>query len=136
MEWSLPGDSVSSRIFLRVSSFRPQLLTGSAPSTVFPAFKSRSFALKISEQIRSTHDQDGAVLLDIRQGQMFRLNPVASRMFGLLKLGYADARIADEISREFGMDRQIVEVDLSEFLRHLEAQGLLQSQIPESPDRL
>jgi hypothetical protein len=88
--------------------------------------------LKLSEQIRSTHGQDGAVLLDIRQGQMFRLNPVGSRMFELLKLGYPESRIADEISREFGAGRETVKSDLREFLAHLETLGLLESQKPES----
>ncbi len=82
--------------------------------------------MKLSEQIRSTHDQDGAVLLDIRQGQMFRLNLVGSRMFELVKLGYPESRIADEISHEFGEAREIVQADLREFLNHLEKHHLLE----------
>lgn len=81
--------------------------------------------LKLSEEVRSTHSQDGGVVLDIRQGQMFRLNPVASRMFELVKRGYCETSIADEISREFGVAREIVEIDLSEFLSHLEKHHLL-----------
>ena len=81
--------------------------------------------MKLSEQIRSTHDQDGAVLLDIRQGQMFRLNPVGSRILELLKLGYPESRITDEISREFCTDRETVKADLREFLSHLEKHHLL-----------
>jgi hypothetical protein len=92
--------------------------------------------LKLSEQIRSTHNQDGAVVLDIRQGQMFRLNLVGSRMFELLKLGYPESRIADEISREFRTDRETVEADLREFIGHLETQDLLQSQELGTPDTL
>jgi hypothetical protein len=57
-------------------------------------------------------------------------------MFELLKLGYPEPRIADEISREFRTDRETVEADLREFLGHLETQGLLRSQKPESPDVL
>ena len=92
--------------------------------------------MKLSEQVRSTHNQDGAVVLDIRQGQMFRLNLVGSRMFELLKLGYAESRIAEEISREFGAARETVEADIREFLSHLETHGLLQSPKPESPAAL
>ena len=88
--------------------------------------------MKLSEQIRSTHDQDGAVLLDIRQGLMFRLNPVGSRILELLKLGYPESRITDEISRDFGADRETVKSDLGEFLAHLETHGLLESQKLES----
>jgi len=87
--------------------------------------------LKLSEQIRSTHDQDGAVLLDIRQGQMFRLNPVGSRILELLKLGYPESRITDEISREFGANRETVKSDLREFLTHLEKHHLLDPGAPK-----
>jgi hypothetical protein len=82
--------------------------------------------LNLSDQVRSTHNQDGAVVLDIRQGQMFRLNLVGSRMLELLKQGYSEPRIADEISSAFGVDRTIVETDLREFLTHLEKHRLLQ----------
>jgi len=92
--------------------------------------------LKLLEQVRSTHNQDGAVVLDIRQGQMFRLNPVGSRMFELLKLGYPESRIVDEISREFGAARDTVEIDLREFLSQLAKHCLVQQQKPESPAAL
>jgi hypothetical protein len=87
--------------------------------------------LKLSGQIRSTHNQDGAVVLDIRHGQMFRLNLVGSRMLELLKQGYSEARITDGISREFGVDRTIVETDLREFLAHLEKHHLIELGQPE-----
>ena len=88
--------------------------------------------MKLSEQIRSTHDQDGAVVLDIRQGQMFRLNAVGSRILELLKLGYPESRIADEISREFGADRETVKSDLREFLARLERHHLLEPGAPKT----
>jgi len=82
--------------------------------------------LKLSEQVRSTHGQDGAVILDIRHGQMFRLNFVGSRMIELLKDGRTEEQIADELGREFGAAREIVETDLREFLTHLEKHRLLE----------
>jgi hypothetical protein len=91
-----------------------------------------SSVLKLSDQVRSTHNQDGAVLLDIRQGQMFRLNLVGSRMLELLKQGYSEATIAESVSREFGVGRGIVETDLREFLTHLEKHHLLEWGPPET----
>ena len=82
--------------------------------------------LNLSTQVRSTHNQDGGVVLDIRQGQMFRLNLVGSRILELLKQGHSEARIAEEISRDFGAAREIVETDLREFLTHLEKHHLLE----------
>jgi hypothetical protein len=81
--------------------------------------------VKLSEQVRSKHNRDGAIVLDIRQGQMFRLNLVGSRMLELLEQGYCEARIAEEVSLEFGAPRQIVETDLREFFAHLEKNHLL-----------
>jgi hypothetical protein len=92
--------------------------------------------LKLSGQVRSTHNQDGAVVLDIRHGQMFRLNLVASRMLELLKQGYAEAQIVEQISRAFSVDREFVETDLREFLVHLEKHGLLELRAAESHSAL
>ena len=82
--------------------------------------------MKLSEHMRSTHSQDGAVALDIRHGQMFRLNVVGSRMLELLKQGMTEAQIADAISRDSGAQREIVANDLREFLNHLERYHLLE----------
>lgn len=87
--------------------------------------------LKVSKQVRSTHNLDGAVVLDIRQGQMFRLNLVGSRMLELLKQGYSETRIAEDISREFDAAREVVETDLREFLVHLEKHNLLELGEPD-----
>jgi len=82
--------------------------------------------MKLSEHVRSTHSQDGAVVLDILHGQMFRLNVVGSRMLELLKQGMTEAQIADAISRDSGAPREIVATDLAEFLNHLERNHLLE----------
>jgi hypothetical protein len=82
--------------------------------------------MKLSEHVRSTHSQDGAVVLDILHGQMFRLNVVGSRMLELLKQGMTEAQIADAICRDSGAQREIVATDLREFLNHLERNHLLE----------
>ena len=81
---------------------------------------------KVSETVRTTHGQDGAVVLDIRQGQMFNLNPVGSRIVELLKTGSTDAAIASEISREFGIGRDVAEKDIHEFLQELKNHRLIE----------
>ena len=82
--------------------------------------------LKLSGQVRSTHNQDGAVVLDVLHGQMYRLNFVGSRMLELLKQAYTEEQIADEISRAFGVARETVVTDLQEFLAHLQKHHLLE----------
>ena len=71
---------------------------------------------RVADDIRSTHGQDGAIVLDIRQGQMFNLNLVGSRILELLKRGTSESAIADEIVREFGISRHLAKSDLQTFL--------------------
>jgi hypothetical protein len=87
--------------------------------------------LKLSGQVRSTHNQDGAVLLDVLHGQMYWLNFVGSRMLELLKQAYTEEQIADEISRAFGVARETVVTDLQEFLAHLQKHRLLETRQAE-----
>ena len=82
--------------------------------------------MKLSAQVRSTHNQDGAVVLDILHGQMFRANIVGSRILELLKQDRTETQIADELSRAFGVPRETVVADLQEFLAHLEKNQLLE----------
>jgi hypothetical protein len=81
---------------------------------------------RLSEQVRSTHNGDGAVVLDIRHGRMFCLNLVGSRMLELLKQGHTEKEIAETISQEFHVGREIIVSDLHEFLVHLEKHHLVQ----------
>ncbi|MCU1302681.1 MAG: hypothetical protein JWQ87_2965 [Candidatus Sulfotelmatobacter sp.] len=80
---------------------------------------------RVADTIRSTHNQDGAVVLNIRQGQMFNLNPVGSRILELLKSGSTEADVIDEISRQFGADRAVVERDVQEFVASLKQHQLV-----------
>ncbi len=82
---------------------------------------------RVPESIRSTHGQDGAVVLDIRQGQMFNLNLVGSRILELLKSGTSESAIADEIVREFGVSRRLAESDLQTFLDALSECRLIEN---------
>ena len=80
---------------------------------------------KVSDTVRSTHSQDGAVVLDIRLGEMFNLNPVGSRILELLNSGFAEADIVDEISRQFNAERSVVERDVQEFVASLQEHRLI-----------
>jgi hypothetical protein len=80
---------------------------------------------KVSEAIRSTHGQDGAVVLDIRQGQMFNLNFVGSRILELLETGATESTIVDEISQKFEVSRDVAEIDVQEFIESLKQHNLL-----------
>ncbi len=81
---------------------------------------------KVSDSIRSTHGQDGAIVLDIAQGKIFRLNRVGSRVLESLETGTSENEIANRISREFGVSHDIAENDTQEFIQQLQRTGLLE----------
>lgn len=81
---------------------------------------------KISKAVRSTHGQDGAIVLDVQRGQIFNLNLVGSRMLELLESGSAEPEIVNVISREFNASRDLVERDLREFVEALTRDGLVE----------
>jgi Coenzyme PQQ synthesis protein D (PqqD) len=83
---------------------------------------------RVSDTVRSTHNQDGAIVLDVQQGQIFNLNFVGSRILELLKSGSSESVIIDEISREFGVRRDIAKKDVHEFLQNLKRCQLVEGQ--------
>jgi hypothetical protein len=85
---------------------------------------------RVSDTVRSTHGRDGAIVLDVRQGQMFNLNFVGSRILELLKSGSAESAIVDEISREFDVSRALAENDMREFLQSLKKCHLVEEHEP------
>ena len=85
---------------------------------------------RVSDAVRSTHNQDGAIVLDVRQGAMFNLNFVGSRILELLKSGYTESGIVDEIGQEFGVSRDLAENDVREFLQTLKKCHLVEEHEP------
>jgi len=81
---------------------------------------------RLKEHVRSIHNPDGAVVLDILHGQMFRLNLVGSRILELLREGHTEREITEQMGTEFGVDREILASDLQDFLVHLEKHHLLE----------
>ena len=81
---------------------------------------------RVSNTVRSTHNQYGAIVLDVRQGQMFNVNFVGSRILELLKSGSTESSIVDEIGREFGVRRELAENDVREFLQNLKKWQLVE----------
>ena len=85
---------------------------------------------KVSDSVRSTHGQDGAIVLDVQQGQIFNLNLVGSRILELLESGSTDEQIVGVIGREFNADIGTVRKDLANFLEELKARKLVDAALP------
>lgn len=81
---------------------------------------------RICESVRSTRGQDGAIVLDVKQGQMFNVNLVGSRILELVQAKTPDSEIADAISRDFDISRETATQDVQEFLQTLQERRLLE----------
>jgi hypothetical protein len=81
---------------------------------------------RIAEGVRSTHGQDGAIVLDIQQGQMFNLNLVGSKILELLETGTTELAITEEISQTFSVSKEVAETDVREFIESLKQHHLLE----------
>lgn len=88
--------------------------------------------LTISCTVRRTQTQDGALLLEIEQGQMFSLNPVGSKILELVGSGRNEHEIATEVSALYGADIDVVRADVREFLEALGRHGILQPGEPNT----
>ena len=82
--------------------------------------------IRISENVRNTHNHDGGVVLDIRHGRMYGLNFVGSRILELVKQDYQEPQIAEEISPQFSIDLDTATSDVREFLESLDKHGLIE----------
>jgi Coenzyme PQQ synthesis protein D (PqqD) len=80
---------------------------------------------RVPNGVRSTHNQDGDIVLDIHHGQLFRLNLTGALIFARLQEGRSQAEIVRAISEELGVAPETAEKDVGEFLQSLEQRHLL-----------
>jgi hypothetical protein len=79
----------------------------------------------ISKSVRITKSADGGILLDVERGQIFSLNPVATRIVELLAREQSVRSLATQIGREFGISKELAR-DVNDFLSTLREQHLLE----------
>jgi hypothetical protein len=76
--------------------------------------------------VREASSEDGAVLLDVRQGVCFSLNPVGVKIWELLKERRSLEQIADALAEEYpSASRPQLLADAREFLQILDAKRLV-----------
>ena len=83
-------------------------------------------SIQTSESVRETINQDGAVLLDIKQGLCFSMNPVGARIWEMLKRDCSLEQIATSLELEFQAPRSQIETDIAEFIENLKTRNLIQ----------
>ncbi len=83
----------------------------------------------VSPDVRSTYSEDGAVLLDIRKGLCYSLNPVAARVWNTVEASPSgvDLRgLVDVMETHYKVSQEELERDVDECLAKLETMGLVQ----------
>jgi len=80
---------------------------------------------QVSDTIRRTETADGEILLDVHHGQLFSLNVVGAKILELMQQGYDEIRIAEEISRNYGVNKDVVRADVIEFIETLQKHHIL-----------
>ena len=83
----------------------------------------------VSPDVRSTYSEDGAVLLDIRKGLCYSLNPVAARVWSTVEAspsGVDFRGLVDVMETHYTISREQLERDIDECLTKLENMGLVQ----------
>jgi hypothetical protein len=77
--------------------------------------------------VRSNHGQDGAVVLDIQQGRVLRLNRTGSFIFEHVERGETESQIIEGFSQYFCVSHDVAQTDVGEFLKSIEQEGLVQT---------
>ena len=100
-------------------------VSGNVANTYPKSRSIKAVMFRVSEGVRSTHGRDGAIVLDVQQGQMFNVNRVGSRILELLEGRSEQADIVNVISQEFRVSSEIAERDVVEFIEVLKKHKLL-----------
>lgn len=83
----------------------------------------------VSPDVRSTYSEDGAVLLDIRKGLCYSLNPVAARIWNTIESsqsGIDFSGLVDVMETHYKIPRKQLESDVVEYLSKLQEMELVQ----------
>jgi hypothetical protein len=86
----------------------------------------------LANNIRRVSSTDGGIVLDVRRGTIFRLNPLGARVLDLLDQGEPLPRITDLLSAEFDVALAVVQSDVNEFLNSLELHGVFDPRGPKA----
>lgn len=81
--------------------------------------------LRLPEHLRYVSTSDGAVVLNIRNGIMFSMNPVASNIFEAVMEGRTEDQIVADISGRFEVESSRVLADLAVLMQDLDSKDLL-----------
>lgn len=65
------------------------------------------------------------IILHLKNGTYFGLDPMGTRIWTLLKVGMDPVAICDHLAADFDTDREVVAADVRQFLGDLEANDIV-----------
>jgi len=68
---------------------------------------------------------DETVILHLKSGTYFGLDPMGTRIWAMLKEGVSNSDICKRLTKEFDVSREVVEADARRFLSELKANDIL-----------
>lgn len=83
--------------------------------------------LKLSDNLRTSYTADGAVVLDVAQGRIFRFNSTGSHILRMIESGQEEEEIVSALIREFSADALTAATDTGEFLAALHSHCLIEA---------
>lgn len=91
--------------------------------------------IRTADSVRETINQDGAVLLDIKQGICFSMNPVGAKIWEMLKRECPLDQIATSLEQEFHVPRTQIDTDIADFVAELRQRNLILGCDATSPQK-
>lgn len=81
--------------------------------------------IHIPDHVRALIDEDGAVLLDLKEGKYFSLNRIGAEIWDRIAAGVDVPEIETELSSAYGVPRAAVHEDVRTFITRLEQERLI-----------
>jgi hypothetical protein len=89
---------------------------------------SKRTCFRVPDSVKSTETQDGAVLLDVKQGLCFSINPVGMLVWKRVRDGCTTTQIAQYLAETFSISPEQARNDTQEFLHELMEKRLVQEE--------
>ena len=82
-------------------------------------------SLALSDDAVESAVGDETIILHLKNGTYFGLDPMGTRIWSLLKEGIEPIEICERLSADYGTPRETVESDVRDFLADLHANDIL-----------
>ena len=81
--------------------------------------------------LRKVSSADGAIVLDLRHGTMFRVNQIGSTILDLVDQGLSLSQIEQQLTSDFAIPLEVIRTDIAQFMGDLRIRGLVESRTDE-----